>query len=137
MATKRPRPLSCRVSKRAHGNCAAAYFWLRRRYWRLQALMRTHHSVYRAMTAVMTAEGIHGKHGQPLTPRGVRQIWLRVCYDAEQGTKIQLARRLAVPTSWRPTTIAPAKPPLPSTTDQPEGLSFGKQGRVIQAGLRS
>ncbi len=67
MPGKRQLPLSARVSEREHGNCSDGYFWLRLRYARLKSRMAVRYPPYAEVAAEMSADGVKGGHGKPLT----------------------------------------------------------------------
>ncbi len=141
MAAPRSRPLSVRVSERAHGNCSEAYLWLRVRYRRLLARMNGRYPPYREVAAEMAEEGVCGGLGRVVTEKAVRRMWARVCRDIKHDAKTRLPLQPATPAHWRPASAALTAPNVLRQSTRvgpsPENSEFRGTAEVAEARIQA
>lgn len=94
-----------RAGQRAFSRRSDAYRWLRRRHAAMLALFEEFEPTWADVTAEMTAAGVTGGRGKPLTPDAVRRIWKTVCRDVAESAQRRAAEP-RMPPGWRPEPVA-------------------------------
>lgn len=100
-----------------HLGCSDAYRWLHKRHAKIAAARKKHNSPWRSVIGEITAAGIVGGDGKPLTPKSISKIWQRVCRNIQAkaaakpipsaGSALKSLRSTAPP-NWQPTPVTPS-----------------------------
>lgn len=107
-----------------HLGCSDAYRWLHKRHAKIAAARERHNPPWRSVIGEMTAAGLVGGDGKPLTRKTISKIWRRVCRDIEAKAAAATSvpspmnalkpTRSTAPPNWRPTPI-PSPPAVAQT----------------------